>query len=260
LEPSLATSRGRLFGRVAVITGATRGIGRATAELFAEEGASIGINFAHDEAAAEATVQVVRARGAARAISLKANVLDTDQMKHAAARCVAELGPVDTLVLNAPVARFEPTAFVDATWSVYYDQVVGELEAAYIACHAFVPGMIARGTGCVIGISSALARRPAAGFSPIAAAKGALESYLRALATELASSGVRFNIVEAGMTETDATSHLPHAVKEAVARMTPLGRIAQPIDIAGSVLFLASNEARFVTGATLPVSGGMVMF
>lgn len=124
---------------------------------------------------------------------------------------------------------------------------------------AVIPGMIARRQGCIVAISSTLSRRSGPGFSAHSAAKSALDGLARSLALELGLHGIRVNVVAPGLTETDATASQPAELKQAIARMTPLGRIGAVDDVAGAVLLAASDHARFLTGAYLPVCGGAVM-
>ncbi len=247
----------RMKDRVAVVTGASRGIGAATARLLAAEGAAVAVNYHRSEGAARAVVDaIVRAGG--RAVAVRADVREASDVAALVDAAARELGPVDTLVSNASIG-FPVKPFADYSWEEFQAKLEGELRAAFHCCKAVVPGMIARGGGCIVAISSGLSRRPGAGFCAHSAAKSGLDGFMRALALELGPHAIRVNVVAPGLTDTDAVAHMPEAGKAAAARGTPLGRIALPDDVAGAVLALAADTSRFVTGAYLPVSGGALM-
>jgi 3-oxoacyl-[acyl-carrier protein] reductase len=246
-----------LRSNVALVTGASRGIGAATARLLARHGARVGVNYFRSEKAARGVVDGITAEGGF-AVALKADVRDRGQVDAMAREAASKLGPVDTLVLNASIS-FPIVPFLDYTWNDFEEKLTGELKAAFFCCQAFAPSMLERGKGCVIGISSGLSRHPGEGFCAHSTAKSGLDAFMRSLALELGPKGVRVNVVAPGLTLTDATSSLPAQQKEATARMTPLRRVGRPEDVAGAVLFLASEEARFINGVYLPVSGGIQM-
>jgi 3-oxoacyl-[acyl-carrier protein] reductase len=217
----------------------------------------VAVNYVQGEAAAREVVDEIR-RGDGRALAVRGDVRDEGQVRAMVAEVERELGPVDTLVANASIG-FPIRPFLDYGWPEFQAKLVGELGAAFFCCKAVVPGMIERGEGCIVAVSSGLSRHPGGGFCAHSAAKGGLDAFMRALALELGPHGVRVNVVGPGLTETDATAGLPPQVKEGAARATPLRRVGRPEDVAGAVLMLASGHAGFVTGAYVPVSGGSLM-
>jgi len=243
--------------RVALITGASRGIGAATAKLFALHGAAVGVNYFRSEAAALEVVREIEATGG-RALSVRADVRDREQVEAMVARVAAELGTIDTLVLNASI-QFPMVPFLEYPWEAFEAKLTGELRAAFFCSRAVVPAMIGRGRGCIIAVSSGLSRQTSPGFCAHSAAKSGLDAFARSLAAELGQHGIRVNTVSPGLTLTDATKHLPQEAKDASARMTPLGRNAEAEDVAGVILAMASDHTAFVTGAYVPVSGGSLM-
>jgi 3-oxoacyl-[acyl-carrier protein] reductase len=246
-----------LTHRIALITGASRGIGAATAKLLASRGAHVAVNYFQSEQAAQKVVDEIGKAGG-KAVAVKADVRDAGQVSAMVEEVTRKLGPVDTLVSNASI-QFPVVPFVDYEWAAFEAKLVGELRAAFLCCKAVVPGMIERKSGCIVAVSSGLSRHPGVGFCAHSTAKSGLDALMKSLALELGPLGIRVNVVAPGLTETDATSFLPQAARDGAARMTPMRRIGQPDDIAGAVYSLVCDEARFLTGVYLPASGGIQM-
>lgn len=241
-----------LNGSVALVTGASRGIGAAVAKALAAESAAVAVNYFGSEAAAKAVVDDIQAAGG-RAMAVKADARDRAQVEAMAAAVKAELGPIGILVLNAAIG-FPMKGILEYPWEAFEAKVLGEMGAAFHGCRAVVPQMLAQKKGAIIAITSGLARNPGWGFSAHSAAKAGLEGFVRALAFELGPMGIRVNAVAPGLTLTDATADLPEKHKQAAAEHTPLRRNGQAEDVAEAVVGLL--RAGFVTGATLPVNGG----
>ena len=243
--------------RIALVTGASRGIGAATAKLLAANGAAVAVNFLNSEAAAREVVDAILNAGG-KAIAVRADARDAVQVKGMVEHVTRKLGPIDTLVVNASIS-FPVKPFVEYRWDEFASKLEGELQAAFHACQAVVPSMVARRSGTIVAISSTLSRRSGPGFSAHSSAKSGLDGLMRSLALELGPAGVRVNVVAPGLTDTDATAYQPAEMKQAMARMTPMQRNGRPEDIAGAVLMVASGYAGFVTGIYVPVCGGSVM-
>jgi len=246
-----------LKDRTILITGASRGIGAATALRLAQHGAAVAVNYARNEAAARAVVAAITAAGG-KAVALQADVRDQAQVEGLFRKAEAMLGPIDTLVLNANMS-FPVAPFTDMPWDGFQQKLLGELASAFHPCRAAVPGMIRAGRGCIIAVSSGLSRQPGAGFCAHTTAKSGLDGFMKSLALELGPHGIRVNVVAPGLTETDATAFLPAAAKEAAAQHLPLGRIGQPDDVAGIIALVASDEAGYLTGQYLSAGGGGMM-
>lgn len=244
-----------LDNRIVLITGASRGIGAATARLLAKHGAAVAVNYVNNATAAERVVHDIMS-GGERAIAVKADVRVRDEVEDMVKTICEQLGPIDTLVLNANI-MFPITPFIDHIWEDFETKITDEMKAAFYCMKAVVPGMMANKKGCIVAVSSNISRHPAFGVSAHSAAKSALDAFMRSLALELGPAGIRVNTVAPGLTLTDAVAHLPGQLKEMVTRMTPLGRIALPEDIAGAILLLLRDEAGFVTGNYVTVDGGM---
>lgn len=250
-------------GQVILVTGASRGIGAAIARAFAAEGGFVVVNYLRNEAAAEEVVAQCKAAGG-DAWAIRADVNDAAQVQALVAQVQAELGRIDVLVNNAFAPyRFDPEQrkrFWETEWSDYQAQFDGAVRATHTVCQAVLPGMRQRAHGCIVNLASDLVERPVVAYHDYATAKSALVGFSRNLAAELGPLGIRVNCVAPGLVyPTDASRATKEDVKEAIVAQTPLRRIARPEDVAGPVLFLASDWSRFITGQTIVVDGGLVM-
>jgi 3-oxoacyl-[acyl-carrier protein] reductase len=249
--------------KVVLITGAGRGIGAAIAAGFAREGATVAVNYLNNANAAEATVARCQALGG-DAFALPADVRIQAQAQNLVEQVLLEAGRIDIVVNNAfaPYA-FDPELrkrFWELDWQNYQDQLDGAVHAAYNICQAVLPHFRQRAQGSIINVVSDLVARPSVPYHDYTTAKSALVGFSRNLAAELGPLGIRVNCVAPGLVyPTDASRSTREDVKEQITAQTPLRRIAAPEDIAGPVLFLASNWARFMTGQVLYVDGGLVM-
>jgi 3-oxoacyl-[acyl-carrier protein] reductase len=244
-----------LKNRIALITGSSRGIGASTAKLFAEQGASVAVNYNKSENAAKAVLDEIKSKGG-NAIAVKADVTDFRQVEKMVNIVTEKLGPVDTLVINASM-KFKYAPFLEQEWEDFESKILGEVKSFFNPCKLIIPSMIERHNGCIITISSGLSKRPGNGFIAHSAAKAALNMLSNSLAHELAPYGIRVNAVAPGLTLTDATSWHPENRKKMMAAANPMRRLGQPEDLAGAVLFLASNYAGYINGGYLPVDGGI---
>jgi 3-oxoacyl-[acyl-carrier protein] reductase len=246
-----------MTGRVVLITGASRGIGAATTKLLASQGAAVGVNYFGSEAAAQQVVDAIATAGG-KALAVKADVQDSSQVEAMVQQVTEAFGFIDTLVINAN-ASFAIAPFVEYRWEDFEAKLLGEMKGAFYPCKAVVPSMIEQKRGCIIAVSSGLSRYPSQGFCAHSTAKSGLDAFVKSLAVELGGHGIRVNAVAPGLTLTDATAFQPQEQKDLSAQMTPLKRNGLPEDVAGAILLLASEQARFITGAYLPVSGGIQM-
>lgn len=246
-----------LINKVAIVTGASRGIGAATARLLAQQHAKVVVNYFSNAAAAEQVVAAIQAEGG-KAIAIQADARDEAQMNTLVQETLHHFGRIDILVSNASIG-FPMASFMDVSWNDLELKVSDELKAAFVPARAVAPTMIEQQSGKLIFISSGLSNFAQAGFIAHGVAKSALNAFVRYVANELGAHQITANIISPGMVETDATLYTPVEIKQQTAQITPLGRIAQPEDIASAVLLYASAHSDFITGAYVPVSGGMEM-
>jgi 2-hydroxycyclohexanecarboxyl-CoA dehydrogenase len=245
---------------VALVTGGGRGIGRAIALRLARDGSAVGI-VDLDGATAAGVAGEIAARGG-RATSAVADVADPAAVTAAVATVEAALGPVDVLVNNAGWERL--ALFVESDPALWDRLIAVNLKGVLNVTHAVVPGMIARRRGRVVSISSDAGRVGSTGESVYAACKAGVLGFTKALAREVARHGVTVNAVCPGPTETALLASVMEGergekVLAGMKRAIPLGRLGQPEDVAGAVAYLASEEAGYVTGQVLSVSGGLTM-
>jgi 3-oxoacyl-[acyl-carrier protein] reductase len=243
--------------KVALVTGASRGIGAACAKKLALAGAAVAVNYYRSgEEAAEVVREIETAGG--RAMAVQADVRDRQAVDRMTGSVIDRFGRIDVLVNNAHI-HFPMRPFVELSWESMESKITGEIKALYNCARSVLRDMLPRKSGKLIFISSTLSRAPGYGFAAHAAAKAAMDSMVRVMAMELGPMGITVNTVGPGLTETDATAGLPGDMKQQVASHTPLGRIGAPDDTAGVVLFLASPLADYLTGHYIPVCGGAFM-
>jgi 3-oxoacyl-[acyl-carrier protein] reductase len=241
---------------VAIVTGSSRGIGRAIAERLAADGFGLVINCRSRIEEAEAVAEGIRAAGG-KAIAIAADVTDAQAVGEMVDRCLAELGRVDVLVNNAGVTRDGLLMRMkDEDW----DSVIEtNLKSAFLASRAVLRGMMRQRSGRIINITSISGLGGNVGQSNYAAAKAGIVGLTKSLAKEAGPRGITVNAVAPGYVPTDLTSSLPEALLDHAREATPLGRLGTVEDIAGAVAFLAGKDGGFITGQVLRVDGGMVL-
>ena len=246
----------QLVGKVALVTGGSRGIGRAIALLLAKRGADVAINFAGNEAAAQATVDEIKALGR-KAIMIKADVAVNAACVAMVDQVVQEFGKIDILVNNAGITR---DGLLMRMKEEDWDAVLNtNLKSVYNCSKAAIKYMMKARAGRIVSISSVVGLMGNAGQANYAAAKAGIIGFTMALAKEVASRGITVNSVAPGFVNTDMTKVLPEKVVENLKAAIPLAKLGEPEDIAKAVAFLVSDDAAYITGQTLHVDGGMVM-
>ena len=243
--------------KIAFVTGASRGIGRAVALRLAEEGYAVGINYLRSRELAERLAAGIRERGGA-AEAVQADVADWAAVTAAIRRAEERLGgPVSLLVNNAGIA--EQHLFQDVPPAFWRRIFAVNVDGAFHTIQAVLPGMIHEKAGCVINISSIWGQRGASCEAAYSATKAALIGLTRSLAMELAPSGIRVNCVAPGVINTDMVQVLGAETLRDLAAETPLGRLGTPEDVAAAVAFLADDRASFITGQVLTADGGFIL-
>jgi 3-oxoacyl-[acyl-carrier protein] reductase len=246
-----------LAGKVAVVTGGSRGLGAATAHSLAQNGVSVAV-VGRDETAIASTVEAITERGG-RALGVRADCTVEQDLETLRRRVADELGIVHILAVFAggngiPI----PT---DAETSAHWREVIDtDLTSTFLTVSAFLPGMIAQHSGAIVTMSSAAGRQAAKSAAAYAAAKAGVIAFSRHLAGEYAKDGIRVNCLAPSAIENDhMRSWVPEDRRKAMVAAFPLGRIGQPEDVAAATLFLASSASSWITGVTLDISGGRIM-
>lgn len=246
----------KLTGKTAIVTGASRGIGAAIARRFAEEGANIVVNYSGSQDKAEAVVSEIEQAGG-KAIAVKANVADADAVKAMADAAMEEFGSIDILVNNAGITR--DNLMMRMKEDEWDDVINTNLKGVFVCTKAVTRQMMKQRAGRIVNIASIVGVMGNAGQANYVAAKAGVIGLTKTTARELASRGITANAVAPGFITTDMTDKLGEDVQSSMLAQIPLARFGAPEDVANAALFLASDEASYVTGQTLHLDGGMVM-
>jgi 3-oxoacyl-[acyl-carrier protein] reductase len=243
------------MSRVAVVTGASRGIGAATALLLVQQGFRVVVNYRSSAAEAE---QVVAAAGG-EAFAIRADVTSPEDVDRIVDETKAKWGGVDVLVHNALIP-YDVTSFADLTWEQLGGKLERELHAAFLLTKAVVPEMISGGFGRLIFMTTILSRRPRDGMITLGTAKAAMDQFVRYVALELAPHGITANLVSpATVANTEANKLLAADDLHHLGVTNPMGRLVTPDEVAHTIAFLAGADSGFITGHCVEVNGGLAM-
>lgn len=244
-------------GKIALVTGAGRGIGSAIARKLAAEGATVAVSYRESKAGAESVSNEIKQAGGS-AITVQADLVDSRAAERMVREIEETLGSLDILVNNA--AGFGPLKQIaDADWSDFDDEWQAVVKPVVTATRAALPGMRQRRHGKIVNLSATLLQRPAVGYGAHTMAKAAVLAYTRTLAREVGPDGITVNAVSPGMALTEFSMSLPEEEREGIRQRTPLRRIATPEDVADAVVFFCSPLADFITGANLAADGGLAV-
>ncbi len=248
----------RLEGRKALVTGGSRGIGRATALLLAKAGADVAISYAKNKQAAEEVRKGIEDRGRSGLV-YRVEMSDQEGIERMIEDVLCRWGELDTLVNNAGVWTYLELGNMDE--SVYRETMATNVDGVFHTINAVIPSLKKKRGGSIVNVTSTAAVRGEAFHSHYAASKGALHSLTKSLAVELAPFGIRINCVAPGWVDTDMCAGVfsEPGYREKVRQTIPIGRIPPPEDIAGPIVFLVSDLARHITGEILNVNGGGVL-
>jgi 3-oxoacyl-[acyl-carrier protein] reductase len=247
-----------LANKIAVVTGGSRGIGRATCHLLAASGVKVAVS-GRDQAAIDAVVSEIRAEGG-HAIGVMADCTDASALERLRERVEQEVGPVELLAAFAGGGVIKPGPAEKVTEQEWHSVLDGNLTATFLTVKSFLPGMIERQRGSIVTMASTAGRLPSQAPVPYSAAKAGILMFSRNLANEVAKFQVRVNSIAPGAVLTERTRRfMSEAQQREVAALHPLGRLGSPEDIALATLFLMSESASWITGITLDVAGGRVM-
>ena len=243
-----------LQGKTALITGASRGIGRAIALLFAAHGCDIAFTYHSSDEAAQSLCLQLQEKGV-RALSIKSDAADYDAAHLVVQQVIEQLGGIDILVCNAGITR--DTLLMRMTEQQWDEVINGNLKSVFNYCHAVTPPMIRQRSGSIIALSSVVGINGNAGQANYAASKAGIIGFIKSLSKELGSRNIRANVIAPGFIQTDMTLSLPETVRDEMIKMIPMRRAGEAEEVAKAALFLASDLASYVSGQVISVNGGM---
>ena len=247
---------GKLTGKSAIVTGASRGIGRAIAIALAKEGAKVAVNFAGSEDKAAETVRMIKEAGG-EAFAVRASVSSQEDVKQLVSETMERFSSVDILVNNAGITK--DNLLMRMKEEEWDDVLSTNLKGVFLCTKAVARPMMKKRSGTIVNLASVVGVAGNAGQANYGAAKAGVIGLTKTAAKELAARGIRVNAVAPGFITTDMTDKLPEDVKEGMLAQIPLGKLGDPEHVARAVVFLASDDSEYITGQTLHVDGGMVM-
>ncbi len=245
---------GKLSGKIAVVTGGSRGIGAAIATGLGGEGATVVINYNHSKDEADNVVDVIKSGGSS-AIAIQADISDMEQTSQFIEEVLAQYGRIDILVNNAGITRDK--SFKKMSFEEWHKVIDTNLSSAFNTCKAALPGMLEQKYGRIINISSVIGQSGGFGQSNYAAAKAGLIGFTKSLALETAKAGITVNCICPGYIATEMVAAMPEEVKEAIIAMVPMKKLGDPEEISKGVLFICDSE--YMTGQSLNLNGGLHM-
>jgi 3-oxoacyl-(acyl-carrier-protein) reductase len=245
-----------LKGKTSIITGASRGIGRAIAVMLAEAGSDIVVNYHKNKLKADEVVEELTRLGV-KAKAYQADVSDEQQSSDMIEQALSDFGPIQIVVNNAGITQ--DRSFLKMTKDQWHKVVLVNLDSVFNITHKLLPIMVEKKWGRIVSIASIVGQMGNFGQSNYAVAKGGLIAFTKSLAKEVAAKGVTVNAVAPGFIETDMTAVVSDKVLETVCQMTPMGRLGKPEEVARAVRFLAAPNASFITGEVINVNGGLYM-
>jgi 3-oxoacyl-[acyl-carrier protein] reductase len=246
-----------LAGRVALVTGSTTGLGKAMALALAQAGAKVAVNYCHNSERAKQSFSEFKAQGGAGML-VQADVTDSAQVERMVQEVTEGLGPMDILVLNATCDQPQKP-IEEYDWAFYEAMLAFFIKSPFLLTRACLPHMKRQGWGRIINIGSEVVQRGVPNFTAYVAAKAGQNGFHRSLATEVAPFGVTVNMVSPGWIPVERHQHDPQEQKDGYFALIPAKRWGVPMDVAGAVVFLASEASSFITGQNLCVNGGMTV-
>ena len=244
----------KLSGKIAVVTGGSRGIGAAVAKGLGKEGATVIINYNHSQEEAETVVNEVKAMGSL-AVALQADISDAEATKGFIEKALADFGKIDILVNNAGITRDK--TFKKMSFEEWHKVIDTNLSSVFNTCKIALPSMLEQKYGRIINISSVIGQAGGFGQTNYAAAKAGLVGFSKSLALETAKGGVTVNCICPGYIATEMVKAMPENVREAIIAMVPMKKLGEPDEIAKGVVFICESE--YMTGQCLNLNGGLYM-
>jgi len=244
----------KLSGRIAVVTGGSRGIGAAVAKGLGKEGATVVINYNHSQGEAETVVNEIKAMGSL-AVALQADISDAEATKVFIEKALADFGKIDILVNNAGITRDK--TFKKMSFEEWHKVIDTNLSSVFNTCKIALPSMLEQKYGRIINISSVIGQAGGFGQTNYAAAKAGLVGFSKSLALETAKGGVTVNCICPGYIATEMVKAMPENVREAIIAMVPMKKLGEPDEIAKGVVFICESE--YMTGQCLNLNGGLYM-
>jgi len=243
--------------KVVLITGASRGIGAETAILLGKRGFRVVVNYASSRERADKVVEEICSYGG-ETMAIQADVRNPEEVHRMVEKVLSVWGSIDSMVNNASMS-FVQKSFLEMTWEEFSQKLNDEMISAFTVTKSVLPSMIKKQYGRIVHVASGLAKTPAPGMIAHGSAKASLVQFAKYVAQEVGEHGITVNVISPGLVDTEASSDQPQAFRDTIASLTPMKRIASAEDIAKAIAMYADDDCQFITGAYIPVNGGIDM-